>query len=116
MGVGDGARTDLAQKGGKGDAKPVRVASIRMFSDPVTSDCHLQIFVERELDGDMGQSQKSRGEAGVERTNAFNLVHLPGGIPCARVLPWGSDAFAILLEALRHESRLDDPDGVGCNR
>lgn len=83
-----------------------------MLADSVAGESHLQVLVKGELDGYVSQPQESRSQARVERAKSFNLVHLASGIPGILILPWRTQAFVALLETLRHEPGLDNPDGV----
>lgn len=44
----------------------MRAAGVGMLTDPISSEGHLQVFVERKLDGDVGQSQKGGRQTGIE--------------------------------------------------
>ena len=66
MRVGDGARTNLAEEGGERDTDPVRTAVLRVLSNAVAGECHLQVFIKRKLDGDVGQTEQSGCQTRVE--------------------------------------------------
>lgn len=66
MRIREGACTNLAEECSERDADPVRAARIGMFSNTVSGKRHLEVFVERELNGDVSQPQESRRQAGVE--------------------------------------------------
>ena len=104
---------DFAKKRRCQDAeRVVRCGFVGRLAHFVASEAHLEVFVQRKLNGHVGQAQKRRGQTRVESPNSFTSPHLASRIEGVVVLPWRSDSIGSASRDLRHESCLDDPDGI----
>ena len=110
------ASTDFAQECSGGNSKPRATTLLRrMLTNAVTRKLHLEVLVEWELHGDVGETEKPRRQARIEYPNALGAVHLSGGVKRRRIVPRCSQsvtARTYTTVALGHESSLDDPDGI----
>lgn len=109
----------------------MRLFPLLYFAHALPGERRLQEFIRRELNSNMCQTEKSRGEAGIKGRKAFRAVHLPRRIngrsvvplvenrPCRRGIAGASKrvmmASSCVRIALRHETGLDDPDRVRDN-
>ena len=91
MRIGCGAGDDFAEKHGEGYSVEMRVFGFGCGIPEgafTAGELGLEDFVERKLDGHMGEAKEGRGKAGVKGEDAFVPVHLAEGVGSAFVVPW----------------------------
>lgn len=116
MGVCRSTGTDLAEEGSRRDAGPVRATVFcRMFAHPETGKFHLEVLIKWELNSNVRQPKKGRGQARIERLNSFGVVHFPRRVQCRCVVPRSTHPITGGSAALRHQAGFDNPNRVGQN-
>ena len=109
---------DFGEQGRGEDAEdvgPVLVVSGGRLAHCEAGEALLEIFVERELDGDVGEAEESGCEARVEGGESFSAIHLACGVEGVLVVPGRSMAVGGGAGDLGLEASLDHPDGIRHN-
>ena len=81
-----------------------------------TGEFHLEILIQRKLNGNMCESQEGRRKTRVKGADALSGVHLLEGVKSVLVMPWWTRLFGSTRAHLRHQSRLHNPYRIGDKR